>query len=208
MIAQKFDAGDSVSPKRDAIIAAATRVFLANGYGNASMDAIAAEASVAKQTVYSHFGSKESLFEAIVSCKCDDLMRPVLGSADADASPESVLTETATRFLTTVLAPDATTLYRILIAECSRFPELAATFYRVGPRYAADGLADYLAEVDRAGQLSVPEATKSAELFFAMLRGDLYMRRLLDLSPAPAAADINEAVVRAVATFLATHAVR
>jgi len=200
------DEGEVPSPKRDAIIAAATRVFLANGYGAASMDAIAAEAGVAKQTVYSHFGSKEALFEAIVSCKCEDLMRPALDADAVTGGPGEVLTATARAFLETVLAPDNTTLYRMLIGESTRFPALAEAFYRVGPRHAADGLADYLAEVDRRGGLRVPEPTRSAELFFAMLRGDLYMRRLLDLESRASAAEIEDTVDRAVAAFLAGHA--
>src|SRR3546814_6260904 len=47
--------GDSASPKRAAIIAAATDLFTHSGYGAVSMDAIAAKAGVSKRTVYSHF---------------------------------------------------------------------------------------------------------------------------------------------------------
>ena len=66
--------------KADVIVAAATRIFLDAGYGNASMDAIAVEAGVAKQTLYSHFGSKAQLFEAIVH----DLCTQLLGLTDED----------------------------------------------------------------------------------------------------------------------------
>src|SRR5450759_3872987 len=52
--------------KREAIVAAATELFLANGYLSASMDDIAAAAGVAKQTVYAHFHDKEQLFTEIV----------------------------------------------------------------------------------------------------------------------------------------------
>ena len=39
-----------------------------------------------------------------------------------------------------------------------------------------------------------------------MLRGDLYLRRLLDLTPEPPAAEIEPLVRQAVAAFLAAHA--
>ena len=201
------DVGDAEdNPKRAAILTAAARVFLAAGYGPARMDDIAAEAGVAKQTVYSHFGSKEALFEAIIEQKCAELMRPV-SSADAlVGAPEAVLGNIARGFLETVLQAENTALYRLLIAESTRFPALAEAFYRVGPRFAADGVATYLAACHRRGVLHVADAKASAELFFAMLRGDLYMRRLLDLVPAAASAEIDATVDRAVAAFVAAHA--
>ena len=61
------------APKHDAILDAAKRVFLREGY-SASMDLVSAEAGVSKQTVYNHFASKEGLFRAIV----DDLARELL----------------------------------------------------------------------------------------------------------------------------------
>ena len=46
--------------KRLAILEAAKRLFMQNGYDGSSMDAIAAEAGVSKLTVYSHFTDKET----------------------------------------------------------------------------------------------------------------------------------------------------
>ncbi len=66
----------SFSGKSLANVEAAARLILEMGYGGASMDAIAAGAGVSKQTVYSHFGAKEALFEAIIEAKCDELMAP------------------------------------------------------------------------------------------------------------------------------------
>ncbi len=53
-----------VSPKRDAIVAAATELFLAHGFGDVSMDAIAAKAEVSKRTVYSHFETRHNCSKA------------------------------------------------------------------------------------------------------------------------------------------------
>src|SRR6476661_2926765 len=43
---------------RQAIIKAATEVFLQHGYLGATTDDVAARASVSKQTLYKHFGGK------------------------------------------------------------------------------------------------------------------------------------------------------
>src|SRR5438552_18969192 len=49
------------------ILRGARRAFLAGGFGAVSMDAIAREAGVSKETVYAHFGRMEDLFGAVVA---------------------------------------------------------------------------------------------------------------------------------------------
>src|SRR5690242_20479659 len=49
-----------------AIREAAAALFLENGYQGTSMDDIAAAAQVSKQTIYTHFLSKEALFADLV----------------------------------------------------------------------------------------------------------------------------------------------
>ena len=197
---------EAPAPKRQVIIEAATRVFLDSGYGAASMDTIAAEAGVSKQTVYSHFGAKDALFEAITEDKCDELLQPVFLKLVHGQDHAETLKEVARRFLAAILAPNSTALFRVLLAECGRFPGLTKTFYRAGPGTAVETLAGFLTELNDAGALSVADATASARQFFALMRGDLYMRRLLDLTPEPSAREIRAVADEAVSAFLAIYA--
>ena len=195
-------------PKRRAIVGAATGVFLDQGYGAASMDAIAEKAGVSKQTVYSHYGSKEALFEAIIEDKCKEVLSGLsTPSLQVSGDPESLLRDVAESFLVTVLSVPSMALFRVVIAECGRFPELAEVFYRAGPAIAIDNLSRILGELDETGALSVPDPASSARLFFAMLRGDLYIRRLMNLASVPTNAERDAVVSQAVAVFLAVHAV-
>ena len=52
--------------KRLAILEAARRLFLDQGYDGTSMDDVATEAGVSKPTVYRYFADKEQLFTEIV----------------------------------------------------------------------------------------------------------------------------------------------
>ena len=192
--------------KGQAIVDAAARVFLEQGYGAASMDAIAAEAVVSKQTVYSHFGSKKAVCEAIIQGKCRGLMPPDLLKWSAGQDHEKILRLFAHGFLMTILAAPNTALFRVVIAESVRFPELAAVFYRAGPATAYDYLAGYLGKLHQAGALSAPEPKESAHQFFTLLRGDLYFRRLLNLTPPPRSPEVEAVVGKAVSAFLAAHA--
>lgn len=202
--------GLKASPKRDAILKAATRVFLDVGYGAASMDTIAREAGVSKQTIYSHFGAKEVLYGAIIRDKCDQLMAPVMApmtdTGPTGDTPETALMGIAVQFLRLVLAEENMANFRSIVAESGRFPELADAFYLAGPKLAVENLSGYLTALDGHGLLKVEDAPASARLFFAMLRGDLYMRRLLRIAAEPSRAEMEKAARQAVQVFLKAHA--
>ena len=56
---------DRSSRKREAILEAATELFLTREYAGTSMEDIASAASVSKQTVYKHFSDKQTLFREV-----------------------------------------------------------------------------------------------------------------------------------------------
>lgn len=201
--------GDAVSEttsKRGAILEAATRVFLSSGYGNTSMDAVARDAGVSKQTVYSHFGTKDALYSSVIRTKCDELLAPVSLPQKGDVEMESTLAGLARRFLSLVLLPENMAHFRAIIAESGRFPQLAEAFYRSGPRLAVDNLSRYLVRLDRLGRLSIPDPDAAARLFFATLRGDLWLRTLLGLRSRPSREEIERTIAEAVRVFLAGYA--
>lgn len=67
------------SQKRELILDGAIKVFTENGFDTSSMDKIADVAGVSKRTIYNHFISKESLFQAIVAdfLKQRDEIKPI-----------------------------------------------------------------------------------------------------------------------------------
>ena len=70
------------SRKRQMILEGAIKVFTENGFDTSSMDKIAEVAGVSKRTIYNHFKSKESLFQAIVAdfLKQRDEIKPIMFS--------------------------------------------------------------------------------------------------------------------------------
>lgn len=188
--------------KHAAIVAAARAVFLECGYPAASMDAIAARAGVSKQTVYNHFGSKDELFGAIIRGRCQQLLEALQPEQAASGRPEDVLRSLAQAFVDKMLAPDALALYRALVVESERSPELREIYYRSGPDLAVETLSAYLREQTRRGVLRVDQPRIAAEQFFAMLGGHLQIRALLGLDPTPSAKKIKAYVDNAVETFL------
>lgn len=195
-------AGDS--PKRAAILEAAATVFLEAGVEAASMDEIARRARVSKATVYSHFDGKHALLRAIVHGRCRGLM-PAMDSAEfAALAPAQALTLVGRRLLDMMFAPDAVALYRVVLVEAARAPELARAFYENGPDRVARELADYLRVQHAAGRLRAPDPRLAAEQFLGAVLCQSHLRQLLSIATPPQDAAARSAQVQAaVALFLA-----
>ena len=52
-------------------------MFVRHGYDATSMDLIAAEARVSRQTIYNQFENKEKLFRTIISSLTDEAVLPL-----------------------------------------------------------------------------------------------------------------------------------
>lgn len=184
---------------------AAREHFFAHGLLRASVDAIAADAGVSKMTVYSHFESKEGLFEAVVRDRTDRVVGGIAGVNAMDPSrPERALLSIGEQFL--VLAREEQTLrqFRSLYGAAGTQPDACLAFYRQGAERLIHDLAAYLQRAQEAGTLRVPHFRRAADLFLAMFLGDGHIRGLLKLQ-APSKAE-NRALLReAVRVFLAAY---
>ncbi len=193
------------SPKRQLILDAATALFIAHGYGAVSMDAIARSAGVSKATLYAHFGSKDQLFATIITeaCRAKFDWNAPLAANGGDL--RAALTALGKRILQFFLQDGTLAIYRVVVAESARFPELGRAFYENGPATGRRLIAAWLAEQAEAGQLRVPDPPLAADQLVALLRAGLYFRATLGVPPAPTPAEIDATVAAAIDTFLAAY---
>lgn len=154
------------------ILSVALGVFVRTGFGNATIDEIAAAAKVTKRTIYAYFGDKDALFAAMVK----DLAVTV--SLDA-ASDHGNLAALAGRIVFRVHSDELVGLHRLVIAEADRFPELARVLHRQGDARHIARLTEHI-RAER-GAACAP----LAEPLFSLLLGERHRRRLLGLDPAP-----------------------
>jgi TetR/AcrR family transcriptional regulator, mexJK operon transcriptional repressor len=162
---------------RERVLRAATATFTLDGY-RASIERIARRAGVAKQTVYSHFRSKDELFKEVVR----DLATRVLVQLDTDDDLRTGLLRFALAFRSRVLRADGIAMFRTLAAEIPRFPALARAIYAGGPGETARGLARYLEKVMAAGHLRRDDPQFAAELLLGMLVGHDRIKRLFGVA--------------------------
>jgi TetR/AcrR family transcriptional repressor of mexJK operon len=167
--------------KRSAIMCAAGETFLRDGFAAASMEAIAAKACVSKATLYSHFSGKAELFKTCVSTRRETAIEAHLHPELLPDDPVTGLQRIAEVFCDLLYSPEVLSLYRLMMAEAYRQPELAKIFIEAGPAPTHRLVAAYLVRLDRLGKLTVPDPEQSAELFLGMLRGKSHALAVLGL---------------------------
>jgi TetR/AcrR family transcriptional repressor of mexJK operon len=187
------------------ILDAARSHFYAQGLERASVDAIAAEAGVSKMTVYSNFGSKEGLFEAVVRERTDRVMGGLAGVESLDPrEPRKALMAVGEQFLKLTRDEGALGKFRTVYGAAGAQPEACRAFYRQGPERLVDELAVYLRRANAAGTLKVPNPRLAANLFLSMFMGEGHVRGLLMLDMPDARED--KALLReAVRLFAAAY---
>jgi TetR/AcrR family transcriptional repressor of mexJK operon len=189
--------------KREAILDAGVKVFMAEGYA-ASMDRVAAEAGVAKQTLYSHFGSKEGLFHALF----DRYKQQTLRVFDPAGDLAAELAAFGEDLLRRIFDPEILGVQRLMIAQAAAFPDLARIFYDAGPGHVRTTLAAFLRNRMEAGALRPDDAAAAAEDLIGLLQGGRRQRHLFGVEPAPEAAELRGMAERAVTIFLRAYTTR
>jgi TetR/AcrR family transcriptional repressor of mexJK operon len=154
--------------KRQAIMEAATQLFLASGYQGTSMDQVAARAAVSKQTVYKNFADKDQLFAAIamgVATSVDGLLPTITAAFENPKDLRAELRSFARRYAIAVMQPEVLRLRRLIIAEAHRFPELAHRYYQRAPERVMKALASSFAQLADSGLLKIDQPLVAAHHF-------------------------------------------
>jgi TetR/AcrR family transcriptional regulator, mexJK operon transcriptional repressor len=199
--------------KRRAIMDAATALFLRDGYRGASMDQVAADAAVSKQTVYKQFADKEQLFRAIVlgvTANASAIIAELTGVLDerpAGSADElrAVLTGLARRYIDGVLQPRVLALRRLIIAEAERFPDLARTYFDQAPARAIEVVAGAVARYQADGLLGPGDPGLAAAHFAYLTLAIPLDRAQFHPGERPSAAERDRLAAEAVRIFLAAY---
>lgn len=180
---------DSRTDRRVLDVAAAA--LAEGGYQAMSMGGVAAQAGVAKTTIYRRWPSKDHLVASLITKMLADVPLPDTGGLDKD------LTALVTDITTALEAlPGARGLVAELVAAAARHPDLGETI-RAMWRSRRQGTFQLLRGAIRRGEL---RADTDLELLVDQLVAPLYYRLLITGDPiSPAyAATVVKATLRAV----------
>ena len=164
---------------RAAILRAARPIMLRDGLGGTTLDRVAAEGGIAKMTLYRHFPSKEALFAGLVTAMCEYMRAGLENAPVADTSKSSSnrLADELRAFTSALIEPEWLSLYRLIVADGWRFPDLARVFEQSGMRVIRQRIADIL---ETGGAPADKSRDVAAEVVHLSL-GDAYQRAVLGI---------------------------
>jgi TetR/AcrR family transcriptional regulator, mexJK operon transcriptional repressor len=184
------------------ILEVATELFLTEGYGSTTIDAVAASAGISKRTFYHRFDNKATLFAAVVHRIVQQIRPPPEVPLLAGANLHEILRRFAGLILRAALEPRAIALHRLVTGESARFPNLLRAVYAEGWAQAATTLlGDLLVRELHDPRSSAELRTFAAGQFVDMVI-TLPQRRAAGLGPPLTTRELEEWADRAVTLFL------
>ena len=191
--------------KYDQVLDGARRVFLRDGFDGASVDDIAREAEVSKATLYSYFPDKRLLFTEICNAECRHQAEDAEASMDYTASVEAQLTFAAERIAGFLMSDFGRNMFRLVVAEGARFPDLARQFYRNGPGLIHDRLVHHMRHLVDKGALKIDDFDLAADQFAQLCKAHIHEKLIFSLADEIKPVDVTKSVQGAVEMFMARY---
>jgi TetR/AcrR family transcriptional repressor of mexJK operon len=188
-------------------LCAAAALFLEKGFQGASMDAVAKRAGVSKQTVYSHFDNKETLFQTCIENKVasygfDDASLP------DDADVRAALLALTHSFIDLLFDPEVIAMHRVVMAEAITHPRIAELFFASGPVKTKAVVETFLTRQVEQGRLSIPPSRVfyAGVQLFNMALGMYQMQMLMGLRTGVPQDELDQHLDQVVEDFLRLYA--
>jgi len=166
---------------RHTMIDAASSLFLRDGYGATSMEQIAIEARVSKGTLYARFPDKESLFVAVVAERRGTWVTATPWHASAKSTLRELLLDLACNALDQLELSEMGKFVNLIMAEATRFPEVARGFHEVAFESAVKSVSIALIKALGPEQPLVRNPERMISALFTILWGWSNLRLLRGL---------------------------
>lgn len=146
--------------------------FLERGFEQATIEAIAADMSMTKRTVYARYPSKTDLFHAAVQRGIESYApsQDRIAAICADTI-EQTLVNIAKLRVELIQTSNGMKLQRVINTESFRFPEIFTMYYKLAIRPTVRYLADLLQRETDAGRLAIDDPRMAARVFMSMVVG-------------------------------------
>ena len=184
------------------ILGVATELFLTQGYGATTIDAVAATAGVSKRTFYHRFDNKATLFAAVVHRIVEQIRPPPEVPLLEGSTLHAILRRFAGLILRAALEPRAIALHRLVTGESARFPNLLRAVYDEGWAQAATTLIGDLLVRELHDPRSSAELRAFAAGQFVDMVITLPQRRAAGLGPVMTRRELDDWADRVVTLFI------
>jgi AcrR family transcriptional regulator len=187
---------------RDMLVQAAAEAFSANGYAGTCMGTVAQNAGISTKTMYRLIPTKAELFSAVIGRQIGQFMLKTDDAALAKLPLEAALEQILVAYGTLTLNEETIALFRLVIGESERFPEVAAVFYETAIRRVGATIEDWLRRQAKLGLIDVEDPAVATSMLRGMLIMDVQRAAMLGQRPAPEAHEIAERARACAKVFL------
>jgi TetR/AcrR family transcriptional repressor of mexJK operon len=128
--------------KEQEVLNVAADYFLSHGYKGTSINAMARDSGISKESIYRYFSSKKELFEAVIAkelTEYKDKLQFLNFEYDSIAMDEA-LKRAAESILGAVTADVTLALRRLIFQETVTAPDIGEFYYEIGPQVAYKNL--------------------------------------------------------------------
>ncbi|MEO8289099.1 MAG: TetR/AcrR family transcriptional regulator [Chloroflexota bacterium] len=165
--------------KRQQIIDGALQVFSSEGFEKATNKDIARAARInSPGLIYHYFKDKTDLFRQVVEERAPILQLVTHGDDFMESEPREVLTMFADSFVTMMDNRAGLAMFKMMLAESTRKPAVAAIFNKVGPWRGFNYLRRYLEHQMDLGRLRRIDPGAAVRCFMGPLVAYMIMREI------------------------------
>jgi AcrR family transcriptional regulator len=184
------------------ILDAASQEFLAVGYAGGAMAAIARRAGVSTRTLYRLIPTKAELFRQVIRRRIAAFVLAMDAMAP-DADDVAVgLERLLAAYATLTLGSEPVAMLQVVLAECSRFPELGLAFYEDAVQRTGHLMAEWLERQRRRNLIRIDDPSLAAEMLRGMMIMDPQRAAMLGQADLPDATQIANRARACVKLFL------
>lgn len=157
--------------KEQAILDAASELFLQRGFKSVSIGEIMQEAACSRETIYRYFSGKEDIFANIISRQMDaclGTMKAVTTTVGAEDLRDGLL-DWSLALLKTVTGDQYIQFRRLIISEVNTRLEHGKLYYDLAYSKGTSAVAEFFKLFQKKNKLKTVDADRLARHFVGML---------------------------------------
>jgi TetR/AcrR family transcriptional repressor of mexJK operon len=197
-------AANQPTPKQQEILKVASGYFLEHGFQGTSVNVMAREAGISKESIYRYFSSKEELFEAVIARELAEYKKKLqfLDVQPDSLGLEAALVWAAESILAVVSSKRTLALRRLIFREAEKSPQIGEYYYGIGPQTAYLYLEKIFRRHREGARL---EAAKLARNFVALLLHSEMLKLDCSVASPMSQAQLTAHAVKVSKEFLAIY---
>ena len=195
---------ESLSERGLMILNSAQELFFNKGFDETSLEMIINKAGGSRRSIYNEFGDKQGLLMAVIQRQVT-VQTEIFTTIDRNLAAKVALNKVCFEFVKGMLSPELMSLFRLVVQQVVKFPQLGEMIYQKGPLAGILPLTDYLKHLAEEKIIVADDFQFSAQMLIEMAKGPLHTRSLLLPDKVATDEEIEHQVAQAVEIFLNAH---